>query len=346
MTMECFRIDPLRDMRWPQLVEDHPRSTIFHTAGWLQALQKTYRYEPVALTTCSPGERLTNGIVFCRVQSWITGRRLVSLPFSDHCDPLVNDAEELQVLLQGIEKEVARDGCKYAELRPTCGHPIPEPFRQTESFALHRLDLTPRVDALWQGLHKDCIQRKIRRAERSHLSYEKGRSESLLRSFYRLQQITRERHALPPQPRIWFRNLCDLLSDHLTIHMASAKGQAIAAILTLRHKDGLTYKYGCSDAAFHPLGAIPWLFWKAIQEAREEGLRSLDLGRSDPDNPGLIRFKERLGARPLPLKYYRYPSEPASGKKRNMKKIAGTVLRMTPGRFLSALGSRFYRHIG
>jgi hypothetical protein len=34
-------------------------------------------------------------LVFCRVRSWLTGRRSISLPFSDHCEPLVESHEAL-----------------------------------------------------------------------------------------------------------------------------------------------------------------------------------------------------------------------------------------------------------
>src|SRR5256886_3244169 len=41
----------------------------------------------------SPDQELQNGIPFCVVRSWLTGRRLVALPFSDHCDALGSDVE-------------------------------------------------------------------------------------------------------------------------------------------------------------------------------------------------------------------------------------------------------------
>ena len=51
-------------------------------------------YQPVAFTTCAPAAELRNAVVFCEIQSWLTGSRLVSLPFSDHCDPLVDDRDQ------------------------------------------------------------------------------------------------------------------------------------------------------------------------------------------------------------------------------------------------------------
>jgi hypothetical protein len=76
--MRFYQVDPTKDVRWAQLVDRHPRASVFHTVGWLQALRRTYGYEPVVFTTSSPTGDLENGLVFCRIKSWLTGRRLVS----------------------------------------------------------------------------------------------------------------------------------------------------------------------------------------------------------------------------------------------------------------------------
>ena len=92
-----FRINPLVDPRWPHLLERHPCASVFHTAEWLGALRATYGYLPMAYTTSPPDAPLTNGWVFCEIDSWLTGRRLVSLPFSDHCEPLADNPADLKV---------------------------------------------------------------------------------------------------------------------------------------------------------------------------------------------------------------------------------------------------------
>src|SRR4030081_3521338 len=81
--------NPVGDRHWSELLERHPAASVFHSPGWLHALRQTYGYEPFVVTT-SPGPTLENGLVVCRVKGW-TSRRLVSLPFSDHCDPLLSD---------------------------------------------------------------------------------------------------------------------------------------------------------------------------------------------------------------------------------------------------------------
>jgi len=65
--------------RWPAFVERHKKDSVFHTSAWLEALHRTYGYKPVVYTTNEPGQELTNGVPFCFVNSWLTGRRMVSL---------------------------------------------------------------------------------------------------------------------------------------------------------------------------------------------------------------------------------------------------------------------------
>jgi CelD/BcsL family acetyltransferase involved in cellulose biosynthesis len=113
-----YELNSLADPRWEDFLDRHPQSSVFHTPGWLEALRRTYGYEPCVVTTAAPGEELRNGIVFCRVKSWLTGNRAVSLPFADHCQPLVESSESLQVLLDALREEQGRAKWKYVELRP------------------------------------------------------------------------------------------------------------------------------------------------------------------------------------------------------------------------------------
>ena len=83
-----YRIDPLLDPRWTEMVERHPRASVFHTPGWLEALRRTYGYEPAVYTTSPARGDLNDGVVLSRIRSRITGCRLVSLPFLGHCELL------------------------------------------------------------------------------------------------------------------------------------------------------------------------------------------------------------------------------------------------------------------
>src|ERR1700693_3185104 len=116
--MTLREIDPLRDPRWERFINAHEDSSVFHSVAWLEALRGTYKYNVLALTTCSEGKELTDAIPFCHVRSWLTGSRLVSLPFTDHCQPLTNPSVDLQSLLPLLMHFVALKRCAYIELRP------------------------------------------------------------------------------------------------------------------------------------------------------------------------------------------------------------------------------------
>jgi hypothetical protein len=347
-------IDPLKDMRWTRFIETHPSASLFHSVPWLEALRRTYGYEPVVYTSCPPGQDLTDGIAFCRVESWLTGRRFVSVPFSDHCEPLSTDHAWRGPLIDALEEYARRRKFRYVELRPLQQQDdLGGQFQISSTYCFHQLDLTPGVEALFRNLHKDSTQRKIHRAERERLAYQEGRSGALLNDFYFLLQLSRRRHGVPPQPRAWFSNLVQGFGESLTIRVAYREKQPIAAILTIGYKNTLVYKFGGSDARFHNLGGMQLVLWKSIVQARRDGLQSFDLGRSDPDNSGLITFKDRWGAARSTIKYWTYYPERHLFAGRGWlespvwkRRLTRRVFSHAPNACLSAMGRLLYKHIG
>ena len=338
-------VDPLDDSRWVDLLAAHPRASIFQSRGWLEALKRTYGYEPAALVRTPPG-RVPEGVVFCRIKSWLTGPRLVSLPFSDHCDALVADDDDVLLLAESLEREMG--SFNYVELRPRHGSPMPpSAFKPAGRYLYHRLELKPDARDLLPTFHKNHIVRKIRRSEREQLVYEEGRSDALLRAFYGLLIKTRRRHRLPPQPIGWFRNVLECLPDQAKIRIALKDRTPIAGMITLRDRCDMIYKYGASDARFHNMGGVQLLMWRTIQEACSIGCASLDLGRSRVDNYGEVAFKDHWGAARSPLVYWRNPGPLAEGRVSHAgTKMAARVFSFLPERMLVAAGGALYKHVG
>jgi hypothetical protein len=340
------RINPLEDRRWERLLARHPRASVYHTAGWLEALRRTYGYEPFALTKSEPAGEFSDAVVFCEVKSPVTGRRFVSLPFSDHCDPLTDSGTEVDELLEPVRTEVASGSLRYIELRPLTAM-AGSSFAEAGRFWLHKVDLRVSIEDLFNNLHRSCVQRKLRRAERENVTCERGRSELLVRQFYQLLLNTRRRQNLPPQPLRWFTNLMACLGKNATIHLATVNATPVAGMLTLRFNGTCTYKYGCSDAQYRHMGGVQHLFWQAIEEAHRDGCREFDLGRTDCDNPGLATFKERLGGTRTAVTYWRYPAGFESNHvSRRIAAFAGRALARMPDRLFAAAGDLLYRHVG
>lgn len=346
---EIYSFDPLGDQRWTRFLDRRADASVFHTAAWLGALRRTYGYEPVVYTSAPPGRELSDGLLFCRINTWLTGKRLVSLPFSDHAALLVDDQEVLRQMLSLVWEQVRTGVFKYVEIRPV-DQPVacdpPPGLTQTAKFYWHRLSLEKPLNVLFKSFHKSCVQRRIGRAEREGLTYEEGRSEQLIQQFYRLLLLTHRRHGIPPQPISWFRNLAECLGDNITIRVAARNGDAVASMITLNHKDSMVYKYGCSDERYHNSGGVVFLMWRAIQDAKTRQLNELDLGRSDYDNAGLVNFKENFGAAPSTLVYWGYPERSRPDQNRWDLRAARRIVTRIPTAALPMVGQLLYRHMG
>jgi hypothetical protein len=337
---------PLQDVRWNELLNRSPGASVFHTHAWLDALHRTYGYASEGFTTSPPEGALQNAIVISRVKSWITGSRLVSIAFADACQPLVSSGQELQSLVSAIQDVCREEGHNYVEFR-WLNTDVPnsiDGLKPDTSYTYHVMNIREELGTIFRAFHKSCIQGKIRRAEKEQLEYEAGSSDQMLREFYRLLILTRRRHGLPPQPFAWFRNLRDCFGESFQVRVARKTGRPLASILTLRYKRSLVYKYGCSDARFHHLGPMPWLFWRAVQEAKEQSLSEFDLGRSDLTDHGLIAFKDHLGASAAALTNYRYPREAARASSYVLR--LGKACEYLPPSILRAAGTLLYRHVG
>jgi hypothetical protein len=301
----------------------------------------------------SPGAELQNGLVFCQIKSWLTGRRLVSVPFSDHSQPLVDYAHSLDEIMTFLDDEQDRRGWKYVELRPhrEIGEAAPSCLKVSRRFVFHRLDLRPSLDVLMRQFHEKAVRQMIRRAAREQVTSEAGRSDELLNKFYALLVMACRKKLLPPQPLEWFQNLSGCLGDRLTIRVASKNSSPIAGILTVAFKGSTVYKYACSDPRFSPLGGNILLLWESIQDAKKDGFVELDFGRSAEDHHGLLTFKDRWGTTRTQSSYLRGPARTAPRTAGDATldgwlHVAQRVFPFMPDKCLVAAGRVLYRHVG
>ena len=348
--MNLYQVDPTRDVRWADLIRRHPRASVFHTPAWIEALRYTYGYEPVAFTTSPPTAELKNGLVFCRVKSWATGRRLISLPFSDHCEPLCDSSEDLNFIVRYLQASLEHERWKYLEIRAVNCDLGQTGDRNVHTsvpaYLLHVLDLSPTLSDVFQGLDKDCVRRRIDRAKRAGLVEKTGRSDDLLKDFYDLFVATRRRHRVPPIPYAWFQNLIRYQQDALEIRTAYEGKTPVSAILTLHFRDTVYYKYGCADSRFNRLGAMPWLLWGAISAAKSRGATKFDMGRSEESHTGLVAFKNHWVPQPKRIVYWTYPDQYSHRSTTGWKLMVGKRLfSYMPNRLLTLAGKLVYRHI-
>lgn len=166
------------------------------------------------------------------------------------------------------------------------------------------LDLRGRdADALLAGMNPQW-RRNVRKAAKAGVTVS-DEGAAGLDDFHRLLQASGSRRGFPTRERAWFSTLWSAMdrpgsSPHLFV--ARHQGQAVGAMLAVRHADRLSYTHGGSSDRGRDLRASNALLWCMTQHALASGADLLDLrGASDgltADAPevGLSGFKAGLGA--------------------------------------------------
>ncbi len=345
-------VDPVVDDRWNRFTEAHPSGSIYHHSCWMQVIQKTYNYEPCYLAVKDERDCVQGVLPLFFVDSWLTGKRVISLPFSPYGGPLTTNPENLDVLLEALENHAKLRNAAYVQLR--CAMESislnRREYLQDEYYKIHILDLRPEVDALMGGFHKSCIRRPILKSLKNGLVLRIAETEEDLQAFYQLQLQTRKKHGIPPQPLEYFQNMWRILRplNYMKLLMALYGSQVVAAMVLLQFKDMIVYQNGASDPRFLSLKPNHFLLWKAIEMSKAEGFQFFNFGKSSPQDKGLIEFKQRWGTKEYSLSYYYYPK--VKGKTTNIEtsrkyRLVTSICQHLPPPLLKRIGEIVYRHL-
>lgn len=338
-------IDPRSDGTWDSLILKHPEHTFFHSTAWAQVLCRSYGHKPFYLQLCERGE-LVALLPLLEVNSRLTGRRGVCLPFSDHCGPLVFD-ESAWASLKKKLLEIARvRKWKYVELRRTDG--MRDAHSCEPTFYVHQLDLKPGLDRLLRGFDAS-VRRALRKAERGQLTVQIGDTRESVAEFFRLHAKTRRRHGVPPQSTHFFNNIHDaVLKPGLGfVVQACRDSRPIAAAMFFQFGNSAVYKFGASDESYHELRGNNLVMWEGIKELARRGAQSLHFGRTSCENHGLRRYKRTWGSKEEPVSYLRLhlPSETWMSIDGHISPLHERLFRRMPLAVNRLAGTLLYPHL-
>jgi hypothetical protein len=295
------RVDPTRTANWDDQIQSLG-GTVFHSAGWARVLERAYGYQPQYFTSCDEAAAIRSVLPVMEVRSWATGKRGISLPFTDECEPTGNAFRSL--FEAAIEYGRTR-GWKYFECRGT--EPPLEGATPSLSFFGHRLALKRTEAQLLAGIESSG-RRAIRKAQDSGVTVDFTNNAEAMREFYTLVCTTRKRHGLPPQPRKFYDYIQqEILSDGKgAVAIGRYKGTPVAGAVYLHSARSVLYKFGASDESFQQYRANNLVMWEAIRRYCAAGFDHLDFGRTSVANSGLRKFKLGWGTQEYPVSYFKY----------------------------------------
>ncbi len=286
-------VDPTGPGPWADLV-DRAGGSLFTSPPWLRAIATTYPHLRLQAHVVSDPSGLPEVGAVSGVIDDVLGPRLVSTPYCDFCDPVaVDGATELDRVVDAL---LAFDGpVRLRVLEPPPGL---DDGRLTETGHdfWHGVGLDREVDEMEQSLGSTA-RRNVRKARSAGVTVRFASDLAAVDTFFGLHQLTRRaKHGMLAQPRPFFHAIHEEFGPHDGVHvaLAEAEGRAVAGIFLLEWGGRAYYKFNASDPADLALRPNDLLMWESMQWAQSRGNQLLDLGLSDADQPGLLRYKRKF----------------------------------------------------
>lgn len=346
MNHEIKIINPILFSGWNDLVISKLYSNIFYSSNWAKVLVDSYRYKPLYFALLE-NDYLMALIPVMEVKSFLTGKRGVSLPFSDYCEPLITKENHYHELMSYIIDYGGQSGWKYIELRG--GNNLQKDADTSFYYFDHVLELRQNEEHVFTSF-RNSNKRNISKAIREGVMCSINNSLGSVKEFYRLNCITRKKHGLPPQPYYFFRNIYDniISKNQGFIILAQFNNRVIAGAVFFHLGEKAIFKYGASEEKFHRLRANNLVMWEAIKWFSQKGFKSFSLGRTNPNHKGLLQFKNGWGAKIHKVNYYRYNIKDKKSFIDIVKdnESGNIFFKKMPIPLLKIVGKIFYKHMG
>lgn len=339
--MKLEIINPLDDSRWIELVNSHPGSDIFNHPAWMKVFAEGYKYKVFAAVKTGSDKNILAGIPFCEVNSITGSRYWISLPFSDHCEPLYRNKDDLMEVTDFTLRQAEINNIQQVRIYSWADNNL---FNTTDHDINHRLYLENSEDIILGRMERSKRQ-GIARALKAGLKAELLSDQNSIERFYKLHLLTRRRIGIPVQPKKIFRLIYQniIMKDLGFIIMISKNNNDIAAGMFFKFNGRLIYKYNASDIKFLNYRPNNLLIKTAISYGISENYKYIDFGKTSSTNIGLRKFKLGWGTQESRLFCSTYPSLPENKNKRIGMKLMNSLIKTSPALVCQLMGEVFYK---
>jgi len=347
--MECqiVLIDPINDIKWEELLPKDNYKYFFYNSNWANTLINCYNFKPYYLIIKK--EKNIQAIApLLEINSFITGKRAVSLPFTDYCEPFLVSKDFSSDFWDILIKYGKEKKWKYIELRGGENY-----FDLNKSYLYyleHYLDLSKTIDVIYSGF-KDSCKRNIKKAKQSGIIIKTSIKYEDLKKFYNLNLITRKKHGIPPQPFSFFKSIHENIfkNNKGIIFLAEFENKCIASYVFFYDEFLKTaiYKFGASDPKYLYTRANNLIIWEAIQFFKSKNFKHFLFGRTSIDNDGLIQFKNNWTEDIKKIYYFKYDLKKDKFLKSEAKDFHfyNKIFNKFPIFLLKFIGEKLYKHI-
>lgn len=279
-------------------------------------METVYRF-PSRVAVADRAGRIVAGLPYAQVEDF-RGARLVAYPFADVCEPLGDGTGWAT-----IESALSADGTPW-QIRSR-SRPGPQADSIAPAGVHQEIPLGCTVDEALARCHPKQ-RANMRQAAAAGVTCRMMADDEGVELFYAMHaRLRKVKHRLLPQPRRFFDELARrYFPERGFVLVAQYDHTPVAAMLFVREGNTWYYKFSASEPTALALRPNHFLLWRAVESAIEAGIDAIDLGISEDE--GLVRFKQRFGARAAPVYVGKYHQV---GKSPDALAVEATLAEMT-----------------
>ncbi|GJQ25170.1 MAG: hypothetical protein HBSAPP02_02020 [Phycisphaerae bacterium] len=248
------------------------------------------------------GREVAGVLPLFKVESWLAGRLLVSVPYGVYGGVLASDADAAECLLAAGKRLADQMNARSVEFRSRT--PLDNTLPVMSDHATFRRDLPGCESQLETFLPRKARAAARKATERHELSAEFGADhldvvwELYARSMRRLGSVN--------YPKRFFHALAAHAGSGMIVQMVRYAGRPVAGLVSFVHRDEFMPYFVGFDDRVALYGVSQYLYLASMRWAVRNGCRVYDFGRSRVDNRGAYEFKRLCGFEPQPLGYQVY----------------------------------------
>lgn len=345
--MSAERLKPEQFAEWDAFVNSHPLCTIFHLSAWNRIASKVYDIPNTIVVSRDAFGKIQGGtpVFFVkRPGNWYGTSGI----FGSYGPILISEGDVhrdgLRDVLDGAIEFSRERGAKFLHLKALEGpkgkndfqHPS---YDRQDIWVTAFMNIGGTADDLWKSLPGQ-MRSKVRKAEKSDLTFRWGSEEVDLAQFYDVLADNMHRKGSPIYGRAFMEEILREFNEDqggkgigteaafLTLHLGN---EVVSGAIVLRHAGVLYVPFVSSRSQYFPLRPNNLLYWEIIRDGNRRGNQWLDFGTS-MRGASTLQFKESWGAKTFPVVSYVYSE-------------SGEKVRLDPGASAVQLGVEIWKKL-
>lgn len=337
-------LEPGGEAAWDGFVASRPDRSHYHRAGWARVIRNAFGQRPLYRVARADGE-IEGVLPLVAFASPLFGRYLVSVPFLNRGGILASTERARAALLAEARALLLSTSSSFCELR-YAGHSGSGLAAREDKVSMS-LDLEGGREAVWKRVGAK-VRNLVRKAEKSGLTVREGEPARDLDSFYDVFARNMRELGTPVYSKRFFGEIFREFGGDLRLTVVEGEAGVAASAITVTEGGFTEIHWAASRREMLRLSPNMLLYWDAIGQAADRGLREFCFGRST-EGSGPHRFKLQWGARPTRLRWeYVLPeggAMPALNPDNPKFRLATRVWKRLPLAATRLLGPPIVRHL-